>query len=221
MIVYKIDSDNSNIVLNEVVPASGGLCGAYMNLGSFRLLKLVGSTYLDVRFLSYTREKFGTYADMILGSATAHEEDKSARVRRDLMKKFGEEKTTFEFDSVDPIIMWLDDSNKEDAFEALGYPDGKFVIPAHDLHDQVFRPVIEEIKVHVLRQLDLACKANRSRPVDHIYMVGGFGCSNYLRKALVAAVEQLPYPPKIVKVDNAQQMISVSQNRQTLPISSD
>lgn len=125
------------------------------------------------------------------------------------MSQFEKIKTAFEFNSADPIIMWLTDIGREEEFDAAGCCDGKYVVPASDMHEEVFKPVVDEIKVHVLRQLHAAYTANDAKPVDYIYMVGGFGCSNYLRKALEQGVSGVPRPPKIVKVEGAQQMISV------------
>lgn len=60
--------------------------------------------------------------------------------------------------------------------EAIGLDDAVLCLPAQELKDMVFEPVIREI-------LDLIREQLRQSPrCDAIFLVGGFGTSNYLHQ---------------------------------------
>lgn len=58
--------------------------------------------------------------------------------------------------------------------ESIGLENGSLCLPAHELRDQVFEPVIEQVLQLIEGQLI------QSPNLEAIFLVGGFGQSNYL-----------------------------------------
>ncbi|KAG0173998.1 Heat shock 70 kDa protein 12A [Apophysomyces sp. BC1034] len=149
LIVFEIDQQTTGRrTLKEVTNGHGGSCG---------------SGFLDLRMRDYIKRKFH-HLGSINDSAMEHIMDTFVNIIKP------------EFDGYEdhfldlPASMGLGDLTDED----IGLENGSLCLPAHELRDQVFEPVIVQVLELIEGQL------SQSPNLEAIFLVGGFGQSNYL-----------------------------------------
>ncbi|KAF7732899.1 Heat shock 70 kDa protein 12A [Apophysomyces ossiformis] len=149
LIVFEIDQQTTGRrTLKEVTNGHGGSCG---------------SGFLDLRMRDYIKRKFHHFGS-INDSAMEHIMDTFVNIIKP------------EFDGYEdhfldlPASMGLGDLTDED----IGLENGSLCLPAHELRDQVFEPVIVQVLELIEGQL------RQSPNLEAIFLVGGFGQSNYL-----------------------------------------
>ncbi|KAI8364738.1 uncharacterized protein BYT42DRAFT_590213 [Radiomyces spectabilis] len=149
LIVFEIDQPlGGKRTLKEVTNGHGGSCG---------------SGFLDMRMRDYIKRKFA-HLGSINDSALEHIMDNFVNIIKP------------EFDGYEdhfldlPASMGLGDLTDE----SIGLENGSLCLPAHELRDQVFEPVIVQVLELIEGQL------SQSPNLEAIFLVGGFGQSNYL-----------------------------------------
>ncbi|ORZ00967.1 hypothetical protein BCR43DRAFT_511896 [Syncephalastrum racemosum] len=149
LIVFEIDQQvGGRRTLKEVTNGHGGSCG---------------SGFLDLRMREYIKNKF-YHLGSINDSAMEHIMDTFVNIIKP------------EFDGYEdhfldlPASMGLGDLTDE----TIGLENGSLCLPAGELRDQVFEPVIEQVLQLIEGQLV------QSPNLEAIFLVGGFGQSNYL-----------------------------------------
>ncbi|KAI9310610.1 hypothetical protein BX666DRAFT_2005317 [Dichotomocladium elegans] len=149
LIVFEIDQQpGGRRTLKEVTNGHGGSCG---------------SGFLDLRMREYIKNKFYHFGS-INDSAMEHIMDAFVNIIKP------------EFDGVEdhflelPASMGLGDLTDE----SIGLENGSLCLPANELRDQVFEPVIDQVLQLIEGQLI------QSPNLEAIFLVGGFGQSNYL-----------------------------------------
>ncbi|KAL4901109.1 hypothetical protein BDW74DRAFT_88294 [Aspergillus multicolor] len=141
-----------------------------------------GSTAVDRNFYKLMSERFGEAFDKL--------PMKRKGPGGEFMKKFetlkrdfgvSDEETIFEL----PLNMTVDDPDPRyfDEEERL------VIVNSHDLR-KVFDPVVNQIIKLVKRQIEDANKEAKKDIISRIILVGGFGDSEYLRRAFKLAFEQ-------------------------------
>lgn len=121
---------------------------------------------------------------------------------------FNAYKQTFSFGSDRrDFICTVDPLGREVYFKNLGIPDGNLFISAEEIANDIFDPVITQIKALISDQLDRAALIGHSS-IDFLYVVGGFGSSPYL----VGALEEMfsSSRMRVLAVPDSQLTISVS-----------
>ncbi|EAW24744.1 Hsp70 family protein [Aspergillus fischeri NRRL 181] len=140
-----------------------------------------GSTAVDRNFYKLMSDRFGDAFDRL---PTKRKSPGSEFMKRfEIIKRdFGnsDEETTFEL----PLNMTVDNPDPEffDEEERL------VLISSADLHS-IFDPVIEKIVSLVRQQIADARKETGKDIINRIVLVGGFGDSEYLRKAFRSSFE--------------------------------
>ncbi|ORX58250.1 hypothetical protein DM01DRAFT_1333909 [Hesseltinella vesiculosa] len=149
LIVFEIDQQpGQKRTLKEVTNGHGGSCG---------------SAFLDVNMREYIKRKF-SHLGSINDTAMEHIMDTFVNIIKP------------EFDGYEdhfldlPASMGLGDLTDE----SIGLENGSICLPAHELCEQVFEPVIVQVLQLIEGQL------NQSYNLEAIFLVGGFGQSNYL-----------------------------------------
>ncbi|KAI9277976.1 hypothetical protein BC943DRAFT_364059 [Umbelopsis sp. AD052] len=149
LIVFEIDQpEGGKRTLKEVTKGHGGSCG---------------SGFLDMRMREYIKNKFSHHGNI---NESALENVMDSFVN--LIKP--------EFDGYEdhflqlPASMGLGDLTDED----IGLENGSLHLPAEELRDYVFEPVVSQVLALIDGQL------NQSPNLEAIFLVGGFGQSNYL-----------------------------------------
>ncbi|CAO3617361.1 unnamed protein product [Cunninghamella blakesleeana] len=149
LIVFEIDQKpGQKRTLKEVTNGHGGSCG---------------SAFLDVNMREYIKRKF-SHLGSINDTAMEHIMDTFVNIIKP------------EFDGYEdhfldlPASMGLGDLTDE----SIGLENGSICLPAKELCDQVFEPVIVQVLQLIEGQL------NQSFNLEAIFLVGGFGQSNYL-----------------------------------------
>ncbi|KAF9583955.1 hypothetical protein BGW38_008033 [Lunasporangiospora selenospora] len=170
LIVYEIEETSAGKRLSEVTKGHGASCG---------------STFVDLNFEILVKEKFKsqgvTLPEKVLGK---------------IVEKFIDDiKPIFDGDS--DHSMDLPSSNcflSLQNGEAIGVEDGMFTISKVELKTQIFDPVIDYILTLIQQQLTSA------KTCSAIFLVGGFGSSDYLlrrvRKAFGHVIYQINVPPR-------------------------
>lgn len=172
LVVFEIN-DTGTRSLKEVTKGSGDTCG---------------STFLDKHMEHLIRERFAHFG---------HVND---RAMEQMMAVF-----------IDRIKPHFDDDDEDHFIPipfALGYPlgkgddddhgilDGMLVFKAEELKTKVFEPVVLKVLHLIKDQLD----GSALKPVDAIFMVGGFGKSSYLHRrvsdSFVPRVKFVGIPPR-------------------------
>lgn len=173
-------------------------------------LTLSGSAYLNMRFESFLREKFKAHADTILGSPKSSNARETRNLNQ-LMSRFEngyKERFPYRRHEQEEFICIIDTSGSEYALAQTGFEDGRVVFSAETMETKVFSPVAEQVGALVREQLAKALKVD-GKPVGNVYLVGGFGTSEYLHGFLSAMIGKNSQP-QVVYTQDAQQMISVS-----------
>ncbi|KAI8086084.1 uncharacterized protein BX664DRAFT_359643 [Halteromyces radiatus] len=149
LIVFEIDQKpGQKRTLKEVTNGHGGSCG---------------SAFLDVNMREYIKRKF-SHLGSINDTAMEHIMDTFVNIIKP------------EFDGYEdhfldlPASMGLGDLTDE----TIGLENGSICLPAQELCEQVFEPVIIQVLQLIEGQL------NQSFNLEAIFLVGGFGQSNYL-----------------------------------------
>ncbi|KAI8342654.1 hypothetical protein BC941DRAFT_413445 [Chlamydoabsidia padenii] len=149
LIVFEIDQQpGQKRTLKEVTNGHGGSCG---------------SAFLDVNMREYIKRKF-SHLGSINDTAMEHIMDTFVNIIKP------------EFDGYEdhfldlPASMGLGDLTDE----SIGLENGSICLPAQELCDQVFEPVIVQVLQLIEGQL------SQSVNLEAIFLVGGFGQSNYL-----------------------------------------
>ncbi|KAI8144226.1 hypothetical protein BJV82DRAFT_608771 [Fennellomyces sp. T-0311] len=150
LIVFEIDQQpGGRRTLKEVTNGHGGSCG---------------SGFLDLRMREYIKHKFYHFGS-INDSAMEHIMDTFVNIIKP------------EFDGYEdhfldlPASMGLGDLTDE----SIGLENGSLCLPAQELREQVFEPVIEQVLQLIEGQL-----VQSPNNLEAIFLVGGFGQSNYL-----------------------------------------
>ncbi|KAG2225921.1 hypothetical protein INT45_006617 [Circinella minor] len=150
LIVFEIDQQTGGRrTLKEVTNGHGGSCG---------------SGFLDLRMREYIKHKFYHFGS-INDSAMEHIMDTFVNIIKP------------EFDGYEdhfldlPASMGLGDLTDE----SIGLENGSLCLPATELREQVFEPVIEQVLQLIEGQL-----VQSPNNLEAIFLVGGFGQSNYL-----------------------------------------
>ncbi|KAH8553127.1 hypothetical protein BGW37DRAFT_488514 [Umbelopsis sp. PMI_123] len=169
LIVFEIDQpDGGKRTLKEVTKGHGGSCG---------------SGFLDMRMREYIKNKFSHHGSI---NESALENVMDSFVN--LIKP--------EFDGYEdhflqlPASMGLGDLTDEE----IGLENGSLHLPAEELRDYVFEPVVSQVLALIDGQL------NQSPNLEAIFLVGGFGQSNYLfrrvEEAFANRVGMIGVPPR-------------------------
>ncbi|KAG2191590.1 hypothetical protein INT46_008889 [Mucor plumbeus] len=173
LIVFEVIDDRiqSNNRLKEVTKGIGESCG---------------SVFLDQKFKILMQEKLGEQAKTLPAAAL-----------NNLMDQFVDNIKP-EFDGLDdqyislPVSISLDDLNTDD--DCLD--EGTMALRADELKEKVFEPVVER----VIALLEKQYNAVPDKKVSCIFLVGGFGSSNYLfqrvQEVFESRVDQVLCPPR-------------------------
>ncbi|KAF9979747.1 hypothetical protein BGZ75_009259, partial [Mortierella antarctica] len=179
LITYDIVPSSQGRRLSEVTQGHGASCG---------------SIFIDMNFRSMLIKKFG---------------DQSSRIPNDIILNLIE---TFayqlkpHFDGIEDQYLALPRSNCFDDIahpEAIGIDGGYMCLKASELKETVFEPVVIKVLGLVRKQLTSA------RMCSAIFMVGGFGASNYLLNRVKqefsskVRVISAPYKPEVAVVCGA------------------
>ncbi|ORZ10128.1 hypothetical protein BCR42DRAFT_494628 [Absidia repens] len=171
LIVFEINDIGSERSLKEVTKGSGDS---------------VGSVFLDQNMEQLIRDRFRQFGQV------------NQRAMDQMMTTFVERiKPQFDDDDEDhfipiPFSMGYPNNNDEEA----GIIDGTLIFSAEELKEKVFEPVVLRVLQLISNQLD----GSALKPVDAIFMVGGFGKSNYLHRRVnetfVPRVQFVGIPPR-------------------------
>ncbi|KAI8372829.1 uncharacterized protein BYT42DRAFT_578166 [Radiomyces spectabilis] len=144
---------------------------------------LCGSAYIDLRMCELLKNKFGDHAD-----------DMPLCTLEMIMDTFVE-KIKPNFDGKEDQYLEIPATACQFIEPHLLNEDGCVVLEVQELVEKVFDPVFNDIKVLVDEQIE---RANTS--IDAIFLVGGFGCSEFLYETLKAHVASrvpvLAMPPR-------------------------
>lgn len=171
LIVFEINDTGTERSLKEVTKGSGDTCG---------------STFLDKNMEQLIRDRFKHFGDV------------NTRAMEQMMTVFVEKiKPQFDDDDEDhfiPIPFAMGYPNGDNA--EAGIMDGTLMFTADELKAKVFDPVVHRVLQLISNQLD----GSALKPVDAIFMVGGFGKSNYLHRrvneSFVPRVKFVGIPPR-------------------------
>ncbi|RCH87987.1 hypothetical protein CU098_005820 [Rhizopus stolonifer] len=173
LIVFEVmnDSIQSNNRLKEVTKGMGESCG---------------SVFLDHNFKTLIMEKLGKQANHIPPAAI-----------NNLMDQFVDNIKP-EFDGLDdhylslPVSINLDQLNTHD--DSLD--EGTMVLRADELKQKVFEPVVQRVLSLIEKQYSQV----PDQKVSCVFLVGGFGSSNYLFQRIQEAfghqIQQILCPPR-------------------------
>ncbi|KAI8081766.1 uncharacterized protein BX664DRAFT_341244 [Halteromyces radiatus] len=171
LIVFEINDNAQDRSLKEVTKGSGDTCG---------------STFLDQNMEQLIREKFEHFGPV------------NQRAMDQMMSVFVERiKPQFDDDGEDhfiPIPFTMGYPNNDNM--EVGIMDGTLIFTTDELKEKVFDPVVEKVIRLIRNQLD----GSALKPVDAIFMVGGFGKSNYLHRRVnetfIPRVKFVGIPPR-------------------------
>ncbi|KAF9961370.1 Heat shock 70 kDa protein 12A [Mortierella alpina] len=179
LIVYDIDSSTQGRRLSEVTKGHGASCG---------------SMFIDMNFCTLLIEKFSS---------------QGVKLPEDIILKLIE---TFayqlkpHFDGAEDQYLSLPRSNCFDHLEdpgTIGIDGGYMCLKATELKEIVFEPVVRKVLDLIREQLSGA------RNCSAIFMVGGFGASNYLlhrvkqEHSRTVKIISAPYRPELAVVCGA------------------
>ncbi|KAF5631189.1 heat shock 70 kDa 12B [Fusarium sp. NRRL 52700] len=158
LITYKIEKLDP-LIMSESVKGDGGLCGAM---------------FLDERFLKLLKEMIPFEAQNRVDKKTFH----------NIMESDWEGGLKFSFckSSVDLPIQLSYNGPVDTNF----FPS-KFNIDVSEIRENVFDPVVEQVKQLVQKQIDAVKHKYKKKP-KFVILVGGFGRSLYLHEQLQKAV---------------------------------
>ncbi|KAI8414700.1 hypothetical protein FOFC_04317 [Fusarium oxysporum] len=158
LITYKIEKLGP-LIMSESVKGDGGLCGAM---------------FLDERFLKLLKETIPFEAQKRLDKQTFHrimESDWEGGLKSSFCKSSGDLPIQLSYDG--PV-------------DANFFPS-KFSINFSEIRENVFDPVVEQVKQLVQKQVDAVKHKYKKKP-KFVILVGGFGRSLYLHEHLQDAV---------------------------------
>ncbi|KAH7489635.1 hypothetical protein FOMA001_g3425 [Fusarium oxysporum f. sp. matthiolae] len=158
LITYKIEKLGP-LIMSESVKGDGGLCGAM---------------FLDERFLKLLKETIPFEAQKRLDKQTFHrimESDWEGGLKSSFSKSSGDLPIQLSYDG--PV-----DTN---------FFPSKFSINVSEIRENVFDPVVEQVKQLVQKQVDAVKHKYKKKP-KFVILVGGFGRSLYLHEHLQDAV---------------------------------
>ncbi|KAL4785997.1 actin-like ATPase domain-containing protein [Aspergillus varians] len=167
---------------------SGGVGGSVKTTSPLRFEELCtgiggkcGSTAVDRNFYKLMSERFGEAFNKLPSkrkSPGSQFMNKFEGIKRDFGNS--DEQTTFEL----PLNMTLADPDPKyfDDDELL------VIISSDDLRE-IFDPVVGKIVQLIKKQIEDANKEAHNNVINRILLVGGFGDSEYLRKAIKSAFE--------------------------------
>ncbi|CAO3672592.1 unnamed protein product [Rhizopus stolonifer] len=169
LIVFEINEPpGEKRTLKEVTNGHGGSCG---------------SGFLDLRMREYLKRKFSHYHTI---------NDSAMEVIMDTFINLIKP----DFDGLEdhfldlPASMGLGDLSDPE----IGLDNGSLCLPAEDLKDHVFEPVIQQVLELIRGQLA------QSPGLEAIFLVGGFGQSNYLfrrvEEEFASQVGMIGVPPR-------------------------
>ncbi|KAF9356008.1 hypothetical protein BGX26_005836 [Mortierella sp. AD094] len=150
LIVFEIAVTSAGRRLSEVTKGHGASCG---------------SVFLDRNLRRLLEQKFGHHAANFPANIIPNLVDTFA----DVIKP--------QFDGIEDQFLQLPANRCFEDLEdpdAIGIDDGYLVLSAVELKEHVFEPVVKDVLTLIQEQL------TQSRNCSAIFMVGGFGSSNYL-----------------------------------------
>ncbi|KAI9032714.1 hypothetical protein CLU79DRAFT_807885 [Phycomyces nitens] len=154
LVVYEVDESSGERQLCEVTMGSGKSCG---------------STFLDANMKVLIKEKLGDLVEL------------DGPIMLQLINQFIETIKP-QFDNEEDIFMPLPISIVEAIDDPDSYPgivDGQLVFTASELCEQVFEPVVLQVLELIEEQFEQS-----SGDIKAMFLVGGFGQSNYLRQRI-------------------------------------
>ncbi|KAG2203941.1 hypothetical protein INT47_007524 [Mucor saturninus] len=159
LVTFEISGDNSDRTLKEITTARGENCG---------------STFLDCHMRNLLKEKISQH--MVLSPITLEEMTKSFVEKHKLM--FGEKgerdgiylEVPSAICDADPAVL-----------EKIGVDDYNMFFSYEELMERVFEPVVSKVIHLIQQQLD---HPEARKPMDAIFMVGGFSKSPYLESRI-------------------------------------
>ncbi|KAI9006600.1 hypothetical protein CLU79DRAFT_779899 [Phycomyces nitens] len=130
-----------------------------------------GSSFLDQRMRSFIRKRFGQFAK------------KNESVIEDLLSQFiSGTKPGFEDEDDEYLILSAEADFGDQDLSKFGIVDGNFYISVDELRQEIFNPIVNQVVNLIRGQIDQS-----KTFVDAIFLVGGFGQSKYLYKAIKEA----------------------------------
>ncbi|KAK6347334.1 hypothetical protein TWF696_007403 [Orbilia brochopaga] len=160
---YLVEEKDQKLVLHESCPALGGKCGG---------------TSVDRNLRKWMSRQYGASFDSLDEEFTGPGSEFMQSFEWN-KRKFGTDQAfndmTLGMDDVDP-----DDEFYEATYEKLGLTP--------EVMKELFDPVVKKIINLVQKQIDSVRKV-RKRPVNKLFLVGGFGDSAYLQQQLAAYLE--------------------------------
>ncbi|KAK1244353.1 hypothetical protein MKX07_003152 [Trichoderma sp. CBMAI-0711] len=172
LISYEVKKIDPKLKLKELVPGTGGMCGS---LG------------LNRRFESAVRKLVGEEQWENLEPSKAYQ--CAARQFDNEIKKYFHGDPEEEYFANFPRAKLRDNSRK-------GLESDSWRMTGNDLM-AIFDPIVNDILKLVDKQVKRVQKKRKGRNPNYIFLVGGFGSSQYLRKRIVAkyARIQVLQPP--------------------------
>ncbi|KAF3910447.1 hypothetical protein ABW20_dc0107046 [Dactylellina cionopaga] len=170
LISYEIGETQPNLRLREAIAGTGGKCG---------------SSYIDEAFLKFLHEKIGpSFANESIWSK------KDIGRGSSLMKTFDSIKKSFGQTTNDVWFVELPVSVEDN--EEAGIMDNELELTADDVKN-LFDPVVANVIALVKEQVDAIRSDTQTQAVSTIFLVGGFGESQYLYQSLNSwAAKQQP-----------------------------
>ncbi|CZS73222.1 unnamed protein product [Fusarium graminearum] len=154
IITYKIEK-LTPFVVSESVRGDGGLCGGI---------------FLDQKFIGLLRRKFPKDITRMLAREAAQrivKDDWESGIKTVICKESGKYEINLVYKGpVDPQF----------------FPSS-FALQADEIREQVYKPVIEEIKELITTQIRQV-EEGYQKPPKFVFLVGGFGRSKYLYQCL-------------------------------------
>ncbi|OZJ04227.1 hypothetical protein BZG36_02962 [Bifiguratus adelaidae] len=171
LIVFQMDGEGQRRSLKEITKGAGESCG---------------SVFLDERFRDMLKRKFGDQFSNISQSAMDNMLDQFINQIKP------------EFDGMEdhylqlPASVELADRNDEN----IGLEEGVLKLPADELNEQVFDPIVNQ----VLQLIEDQLRQVTDKQLSAIFLVGGFGSSNLLyhrvKSRFSSRVPQILTPPR-------------------------
>lgn len=153
---------------------------------------------------------FGIYADSLFGRRNKQTRAQKAYLLN-FTRAFSAFKQTFGYGaSQKDFLCTVDTTGREVQLENLNMADGVVQIDSARIRDEIFNPVIEQVKTLLNEQLDRAALVGQS-DIDFVYLVGGFGNSPFLYDALEEMFSE--QRTRVVSVPKSQLTISVIHRR--------
>ncbi|KAI7847157.1 hypothetical protein BDC45DRAFT_527034 [Circinella umbellata] len=150
IIIYQIDKSGETRSLKEVTRGSGGTCG---------------SAYIDNNMRQWFLNRLGEYADQVSTCTLENVMEVFTEKIKPYFCGHGDQYLTVPATMM-PLREHLDD---------LIDDDGNILLSAEELNEKMYIPVFNQVIALIKEQLDQV-----PQQVNSLYLVGGFGCSEYL-----------------------------------------